>query len=121
VSQSVPLTEEMRSGLASGKGPFSSLIREFMPKPDSNKGDVAGYTYLTRWLPPASSLRNCRSNPDSMSTLIPTRESIMERAFAVLQSSAGFPRDRMQASSTCRQRSIRRHSIDSSSNDLGDS
>ena len=46
VSQSVPLTEEMRSRLASGRGPFSSLIREFMPKPDSNKGDVAGYTYF---------------------------------------------------------------------------
>jgi inosine-uridine nucleoside N-ribohydrolase len=46
VSQSVPLTEEMRSRLASGRGPFSSLVREFMPKPDTNKGDVAGYTYF---------------------------------------------------------------------------
>ena len=46
VSQSVPLTEAMRSRLASGRGAFSSLVREFMPKPDSNRGDVAGYTYF---------------------------------------------------------------------------
>jgi inosine-uridine nucleoside N-ribohydrolase len=46
VSKSVPFTDEMRSRIASGKGRFSALVREFMPKPDTDRIDVAGYTYF---------------------------------------------------------------------------
>lgn len=46
MSSTVPFTEEMRGRLASGRGPFSALVREFMPKLDVDHGSVAGYTYF---------------------------------------------------------------------------
>lgn len=46
VSSTVPFTEEIRSRLAGGRGPFSGLVREFMPRLDADKNGVAGYTYF---------------------------------------------------------------------------
>ena len=46
VAATVPFTEDMRRRVASGKGTFSALVKQFMPKLDTDKDNVAGYTYF---------------------------------------------------------------------------
>jgi inosine-uridine nucleoside N-ribohydrolase len=46
VAATVPFTEEMRRRVASGKGPFSLLVKQFMPQLDTDKDNAAGYTYF---------------------------------------------------------------------------
>lgn len=46
VSKTVPFTEAMRHQLASGRGPFSAMVKDFMPQTDTDKNGVAGYTYF---------------------------------------------------------------------------
>jgi len=46
VSATVPFTEVVRRRLAAGTGPFSALVREFMPHLDADTPTAAGYTYF---------------------------------------------------------------------------